>query len=108
MKFLGLVHEGLEAGQGVGLLLAIIGHIEDRDIAVFLSISFEKGAHNGPGHAGKGHDVDDPADPPLCEIDGLPNGEDRFSFKRGIDIRFCLLEERLGFRFTEVSESIFE
>ena len=108
MKFLGLVHEGLEAGQGVGLLLAIIGHIEGGDIAILLSISLEEGADDGTGHAGKGHDVDDTAGPPSCKIDGLADREDRFSFKRGIDIGFRLLEERLGLRFAKVSEGIFE
>ena len=108
MKFLGLVHEGLEAGQGVGLLLPIIGHIEGGDIAILLSISLEEGADDGTGHTGKGHDVDNAAGPPFCEIDGLTDGEDRLSFKGGIDIGLGLLEERTGFRFAEVSEGIFE
>ncbi len=85
LKFFGLVHEGFEAGQRVGLFLAVIGHVEDGDVAILLSISFEKGADNGTGHAGEGHDVDDAAGPPFRKIDGLSDREDRFSFKRGID-----------------------
>jgi len=41
LKLFGLEHEGFEAGQCVGLLLPIIGHIEDGDIAIFFLISFK-------------------------------------------------------------------
>ncbi len=106
LEFLSLVHEGFEAGQGVGLFLAIIGHVEDGDVVILLSVSLEKGAHNGSGHAGEGHDVDDAADPAFRKVDRLSDGEDRFSFERRIDIGFGLFEKRLDFRFTKVSESI--
>jgi len=29
LEFFGLVHEGFESGQCIGLLLAIVGHVED-------------------------------------------------------------------------------
>ena len=96
-KFFGLVHEGFEAGQGVGLFLAVIGHVEDGDVVILLPVSLEKGAHNGSGHAGEGHDVDDAADSAFRKVDRLSDREDRFSFERRIDVRFGLLEKDLVF-----------
>jgi hypothetical protein len=35
-----LMHKSLEASQGIGLLLSVIGHVEDREIVILFAISF--------------------------------------------------------------------
>ena len=102
------MHEGFEAGQCIGLLLAVIGHVQDGDVAVFLSITLEKGADDRSGHAGKGHDIDDAARSPLGKIDRLSHGEDRLPFKGAVEVRLRFLEESGGLGFPKVPELPFE
>ena len=82
LELSGLIHEGFEAGQGVGLFLAVIGHIEDRDIIIFFLISLKQGTYDRPRHAGKRHDIDDTTCTPFGKINRLSNGEDRLTLKR--------------------------
>ena len=108
MEFSGLVHECFETGQGIGLLLAVIGHIENGDIAVFFAISLKKRAHDRSGHTSERHDIDDAAGTALGEIDCLSNGQNCLPFEGSIDIGLCLPKDRFGFRLTEVSETSLE
>ena len=41
LELFGLIHEGFKAGQSVGLFLTVVGHIENGDVAILLSIPFE-------------------------------------------------------------------
>ena len=78
LKSFGLVHEGLEAGQCIGLLLAVIRHIEDGDVAVFLTIPFKQRTDNRSRHAGEGHNIDNSAGAPFGKIDRLSYGKNGF------------------------------
>ena len=69
LKTFSLVHEGFEAGQCIRLFLTIIGHIEDGNIVILLSVPFKKGTDNRPGHAGKRHDINDAACTPFSKVD---------------------------------------
>ena len=99
-----LVHEGLEPRPGVALFLAVVGQVQEGDVVVALPEKFKQGVNHGAGHAGKGHDVDDAACAPSGKIDRLPNREDCFSFKGGIQVGFRLSEKRSCLGFTELSQ----
>ena len=73
LKFFCLVHEGFKAGQCIGLLLAVIDHVEDWDIVTLLLIPLKQRADNRPGHAREGHDIDNPAGSSFGKIDRLPD-----------------------------------
>lgn len=103
-ELFGLIHEGFKAGQRVGLLLPIVGHVEDRDVMILLPIPFEQGTDDRPRHACKRHDIDDATCTPSGKINGLPDGEDCLSFKGRIQVRLRLSENRSCLGFAEVSE----
>ena len=103
-----MIHEGFETGQGIGLLLTVIGHVENGDVAIFLPVPLEEGAYNRSGHTGEGHDVDDSAHAASCKVNRLSDRENGFSLERRIDVVFGLLEKGLGFGFTRVPEGILE
>ena len=108
LELFGLIHEGFEAGQCVGLLLSIIGHIEDGDIVIFFLISFKQGADNRPGHARKWHDIDNPTGTPFGKIDRLPNREDSLPLEGGVNVGFSVSKNGTGLGFPKVSEMAFK
>ncbi len=91
-----LMHESLNASQGVCLLLPIIGHVENGKIVVLLAISLEERADNRSRHACKWHHVDDPAGPLLTEVNGFPDTEYRLSLERIVHIGAGFMENLSG------------
>jgi len=108
LKFSGLMHECFKTSQRIRLLLAVISHIENRDVMILLAIALQQGAHDRSGHAGKGHDIDDAACPSFRKIDRLSNGENGLSFKGGIEKGLCILEKDFRFGLPEVLEMALE
>ena len=94
MKFFRLEHEGFETGQRVGLLLTIIGHVQDGNIAVLLTVSLEQGADDGSRHASKRHDIHNSTGTALREIDAFSDGKNGFPFKGGIEVGLGHSENR--------------
>jgi hypothetical protein len=103
-ELLSLVHEGLEAGQGVGLFLTIVCHVEDGEVVVLLPIPLQDCADYCPRHAGEGHDVDYSATPRMGKIGGATDAQDRLSLKGIVEIGPCLFQDRFYRWFMEVSE----
>ena len=104
LKLFGLKHEGFEAGQRIGLLLTIIGHVQDGNVAVLLTVPLEQSADDCAGHARKRHNVHDSAGATLCEIDAFSYGKDGFPFEGRIEIGLSLSENRGRLWLTVMSE----
>ena len=82
-----LVHEGLQPGAGVGLLLPVVRKIEEGDVFMIFAKPLEQGIDDGPRHAGEGHDVDQAADPFQVKVLGLAHTEDGLPFEGGMEVR---------------------
>ena len=108
LEFFRLKHEGFETGQRVGLLLTIIGHVQDGNIAVLLTVSLEQGADDGSRHASKRHNIHDSAGTALREIDAFSDGKNGFAFEGGIKVGFGHSENRTRLGLTVVSEGALE
>jgi len=81
------VQECLEAGDGLGVLLAFVGDVQERDVAVLFADALQQRRCDGARHAGEGHDVHDPRDAPVDVVDRLAHGEDGLSLEGGMDVR---------------------
>ena len=81
-----LVQKCLEAGDGLGVLLAFVGDVQERYVAVLLADALQERRCDGAGHAGEGHDVHDPRDAPVDVVDRLAHGEDGLSLEGGMDV----------------------
>ena len=98
------MHEGLEPRDGLGVLLALVGDGEKRDVAVVLLHPLEHAPAMVPGMHENGMTFTMPETPRADVINGLAHGEDGLALEGVVHIGPRALERRLDGRFMEAPE----
>lgn len=103
-----LVHEGLQAGAGVSLFLAVVGQVEEGDVVMALPKELEQGVDHGARHAGEGHDVHQAAGPLAHEVPGFADTQDGLPFKGRVQVVLGQFQGLGDSRFFEVLDAAVE
>ncbi len=69
-----LMHEGFKSGKSLGVSLAFISYVKNRNIVMILSYTLEYSRCDGAGHAGEGHHVHNAGNTAIDVVNGLTNG----------------------------------